>query len=135
MSSTRASIFEPDDLAAFTPKTGPAPDALPPEDIRAVTEASHFPSREAKPRAASRKPAPPAVLGPAPRAAAAAAFRPRLPKVRTFRDQQLNTRASAQTLEDFYGMAVRHNWTAAETMERAVAALKRELEGQERGGA
>lgn len=134
MSSTRASIFDPDDLAAFAPKTGPAPDALPPEDIRAVTEASHFPSREAKPRATAQKPARPA---PMPRAAAAPAAQPRqrLPKLRTYRDQQLNARASADTVQDFYGLAQQHGWSAAETMERAVAALKRETEGQGRGGA
>ena len=134
MSSTRASIFEPTDLSDFAPKQGPVPDALPPEEIRAITEASHFPSREAKPRAAAQKPARPA---PTPRAAAAPAAQPRqrLPKLRTYRDQQLNARASADTVQDFYGLAQLHGWSAAETMERAVAALKRETEGQGRGGA
>lgn len=135
MSNPRASIFEPIDVSDFTPKSGPAPDALPPEEIRAITEASHFPSREAKPRAAPAKaaarpvPSPRATADPAPRS------RPKMPRLRTFRDQQLNARASADTVQDFYGMAGQHGWTAAETMERAVAALKRETEGQGRGGA
>jgi type IV secretory pathway VirB10-like protein len=134
MSNERASIFEAD-LSEFTPKQGPAKDTLPPEEIRAITEASHFPSREPKPRAPSvPKAAKPA---PVPRAPSAPApgSRQKLPRLRTFRDQQLNARASAQTVDDFYGLAGRHGWTAAETMEKAVAALKRETEGQGRGGA
>jgi hypothetical protein len=133
MSNERASIFEAD-LSEFTPKQGPAPDALPPEEIRAITEASHFPSREPKPRATAPRAAKPAPVPRAP-AAPASASRQRLPRLRTFRDQQLNARASAQTVEDFYGLAGQHGWTAAETMEKAVAALKRETEGQGRGGA
>lgn len=134
MTSTRASIFEPTDLSDFAPKQGPAPDALPPEEIRAITEASHFPSREAKPRATPAKtvrpPQPPrAAAMPAPK------IRPRLQKLRTYRDQQLNARASADTVQDFYDIAQHHGWSAAETMERAVAALKRETKGQGRGGA
>ena len=132
MSNERASIFEPEDLAAFTPKSGPAPDVLPPEEIRRVTEASHFPSREAKPRATVPKPA---RAESTPRVAPASKPRPTLPRVRTYRDQQLNARASAETVQDFYDLAQRHGWSAAETLERAIAALKRETAGQGRGGA
>ncbi|MCR6679177.1 hypothetical protein NVV43_27255, partial [Escherichia marmotae] len=57
----------------------------------------------------------------------AAAKRPAR-RLRTGRTEQLNARASAQTIEDFYAIADSQGWKAAETLERAVAALKRELD-------
>ena len=136
MSNSRASIFDTDDLASFTPKAGPVPDALPPEQIRAITEASNFPSREPKARTAPQPaPAKPAKAEEAPRPAAPPKARKPIARVRTYRDQQLNARASAQTVEDFYALASEHGWSAAETLERAVAALKRDTAGKGRAGA
>ena len=57
MSRERSSIFEDaDDLdvSGFAPKSAPQPDAMPPERVRAVAEASRFPSREAKAQPAGR---------------------------------------------------------------------------------
>ena len=115
----RASVFETDDdmdLSGFQPKT-PTADTMPAEQVRAVAEASNFPSREAK---TERAPA----AGPA--AKVAPAKRP-AHRLRTGRTQQINARASAETIERFYAIASKQNWLAAETLERAVAALEREL--------
>ena len=135
MAKERAKLFvnepepEPDldldlGLDTFQPVTGPMPSALPAEEVRAVAEAAKFPSRQAKPREAAT------ALEPMPAPAVRQARR-----LRTGRTEQLNARASAQTVADFYAIADRHGWKAAETLERAVAALKRETEGQGRAGA
>ena len=53
MTRERASIFAGDDdaldLSGFAPKSGPEPSEVSAELVRAVAEASRFPSREAKP--------------------------------------------------------------------------------------
>lgn len=118
MTKNRASIFDTDeiDVSEFAPNRNPPGDALPAEKVRAIAEASNFLSREPRLYQA----APP----PTPRRAAR--------RLRTGRTEQLNARATAQTLEDFYAIADQQGWKAAETLERAVAALKRELGGQGR---
>ena len=45
---------------------------------------------------------------------------------------QFNTRASQQTIERFEALRERLNVSKAEAMERAIAALERELEGEGR---
>jgi len=122
MSRERGSIFEDGDeldVSGFAPKSSPQPDAMPAERVRAVAEASRFPSREAR-VSTPTEPAP----------------AKRLPRRhRTGRTQQFNARTTPETVEAFYGIADRQGWLVGETLEHALAALKRELEGQGRGTA
>lgn len=124
MTAKRASIFDSEeiDLSGFQPKEGPPADAVPVEQVKAIAEASNFPSREAK---KERAPAPAA-----PRAEKVAPAKRQAHRLRTGRTLQINARASAETVEEFYAIAAAQNWKAAETLERAVAALKRELAGK-----
>jgi hypothetical protein len=104
----RASIFAGDDaldLSGFAPKSGREPSEVSAEIVRAIAEASRFPSREAKPR--------------------------RPPRIhRTGRTMQFNARTTPQTVEALYAIADREGWLVGETLERALAALQRELAGQ-----
>ena len=120
MGRERASIYgdaEDLDVSGFAPKTAPATDAIPPERIRAVAEASHFPSREAK----ASQPAESAPAKHAPR------------RYRTGRTQQFNCRTTQACYDGMYAIADQQGWKISETFEHAFAALKRELEGQGRG--
>ena len=108
------------DLSRFQPKAGPDKDALPAEQVRAIAEASNFPSREPKPRRAAVEPAPAA-----PPAAAPVRRPPR--RHRTGRTMQLNARTTPQTVEAFYAIADAQGWLVGETIEHALAALQREL--------
>ena len=122
MSRERSSIFEDTDdldVSGFGPKSAPQPDAMPPERVRAVAEASRFPSREAK----ASQPAEPA---PAP-----AKHAPR--RYRTGRSLQFNCRTTQACFDGMYEIADRQGWKIGETLEHALAALQRELEGQGRG--
>ena len=110
MTKERASIFAGDDdaldLSGFAPKSGPEPSEVSAELVRAVAEASRFPSREAKPM---RRP-------------------PRIH--RTGRTMQFNARTTPQTVEALYAIADQQGWLVGETLEHALAALQRELAGQ-----
>lgn len=78
MTKERASIFASEDaldLSGFAPKSGPEPSEVSAEIVRAIAEASRFPSREAKPM---RRP-------------------PRIH--RTGRTMQFNARTTPQTVE------------------------------------
>jgi hypothetical protein len=113
MPKERASIFDtPDiDLGAFSPKTRAEPKAPAPEEVKAVAKAANFPSRESKPGV---------VKIPEKRA-------PRIH--RTGRNVQFNVKASQQTIDQIYAITEAHEgWVLGYTLERAVAALKRELE-------
>ena len=82
---------------------------------RVVAEAPRFPSRE--PKAAS------------PANAAPLARRP--PRIlRAGRTMQFNARTTPQTFEALYAIADQLEWLVGETLERALAALRRELAGQ-----
>src|SRR3954465_9396301 len=109
MAGDRASIFgqDEDDLSDFKPK--PPPDK---EAVRAVSESAQFRSRE---------PQPPASAKPAKR-------EPR--RYRTGRNQQLNLKVTAEAAESLYALADQTGWVLGEVFERAVEALKRELEGK-----
>jgi hypothetical protein len=108
MTKERASIFAGDedalDLSGFAPKSGPEPVEVSAELVRAVAEASRFPSREAK--TGARRP-------------------PRIH--RTGRTMQFNARTTPQTVEALYAIADQQGWLVGETLEHALAALKREL--------
>jgi hypothetical protein len=106
MMSERASIFDanPDfDLAGFAPEK---PKATPPaEKVRQVSEGANFRSREPEQKRHKREPR----------------------RYRTGRDTQLNIKADAEVIEDFYRIADTQEWVLGETLERALAALKNEI--------
>jgi septal ring-binding cell division protein DamX len=125
MTKNRASIYDTDDLdlSSFTPKAAPAREAIPAEQVRAIAEASNFPSREAKRRPAAGEGTP-----------AAPAAAKRLPRRhRTGRTAQFNARTTQKTVQAFYDIADQQGWLVAETLEHALAALQRELAGKGRG--
>jgi hypothetical protein len=113
MMSERASVFDSDvqfDVSEFTPRQATTPrNGTPPEAVRTVSEASNFRSRE--PGASKRK-------EPAKR-------EPR--RYRTGRNVQINIKVRAETLDSFYALADREGWVLGETLERAIAALTKEL--------
>ena len=117
MTKTRASIFDADDeldVSGFTPKAAMDSSAPSREQVRAVSEAAQFRSREpASPFPAKSSPQP------------ASKREPR--RYRTGRNQQFNVKASAETIEAFYAISDAQNWVLGQTLERALAALQREL--------
>lgn len=107
----RASIFDDAaelDVEAFKPEAAPAPE-LDREKLRAISEASNFPSRQAKPAQAS------------------APVRREPRRHRTGRTAQFNVRTTPQTVDEFYRLADQKGWLVGETLEHALAALKREI--------
>jgi hypothetical protein len=116
MSGDRASIFGTDDefdVSGFAPKSAEKP-AAKQEQVRAVSEAASFRSRE--PKAALVVPAAPP--------------KREQRRYRTGRNAQLNIKVKPETLEDFYALVDRHGWVQGEAFERAIEALKRELASQ-----
>ena len=115
------------DLAQFKPKPGPDRDAMPAEQVRAVAEATNFPSREARPRRETAA-TPPPPAEPAPFQAPPPVMR-RLGgrRHRTGRTMQLNARTTPETVEGIYAIADSQGWLIGETIEHALAALQREL--------
>jgi hypothetical protein len=116
MPEERASIFGDDDLdvSAFKPKPASQPSARP-EQVREVSEAVSFHSRDPKPG----PPAPP--------------VRREQRRYRTGRNVQLNIKARAEAVEAFYAIADRQHWVLGETFERAIEALNRELAASKPG--
>jgi hypothetical protein len=117
MSNARASLFEADDdldVSGFAPKK-PEPGAQPAtaaEEVRVVSEASSFRSREPvarKPPARPRR-------------------EPRL--YRTGRNIQLNVKVRQETLDSLYEISDQEGWVLGETLEHALEVLKRELARQ-----
>jgi hypothetical protein len=104
----RAGVFEENDfdVSAFAPKK-PATKAVqsepPPEAVRAVSEGANFRSRESAPVKKTQR------------------------RHRTGRNLQLNVKVAAKTLESFYEITDRQGWVLGETLEKALAALEREL--------
>jgi hypothetical protein len=113
MSKSRASIFEeaPDlDVGSFAPKTAIDTKAPAADKIRAVAEAAHFKSREStapKPEMQSKRVA---------------------RQYRTGRNVQFNVKALKETVDAFYVVSEAQGWVLGYTLERAMEALKRELE-------
>jgi len=109
MTEQRASIFGDDDLdvSAFAPKPSakPANNAAA-DKVKTVSEAANFRSRDPKPEPARREQR----------------------RHRTGRNVQLNIKATAEAVEAFYAITDRQKWVLGETFERAIEALKRELE-------
>ena len=103
----RAGLFEEDlDLSQFTPHKPAQTGQPPPEAIRAVAEDAKFQSREPVKAAKQRQQR----------------------RYRTGRNIQLNTKVTTSTRDGFYEISDRYNWVLGETLERALQALRRELE-------
>jgi hypothetical protein len=106
--SARPNLFEEDDeidLSAFAPKPAPASDAPPVEQVRTVTEAARFPSRQPAAVPEKRKPR----------------------RWRTGRTAQFNCRITPEAFAAFYAIADQQNWTMGATVEQALAALQEKL--------
>jgi hypothetical protein len=118
MSKPRASIFSDDDLdvSDFVPRTGPDRSAPMAEQVKIVAEEARFHSREPA--------SPPTPL---------AKRTPR--RYRTGRNVQFNLKASQETVDAFYAISDSNGWVLGETLEHALAALRRELDKGSGGGA
>jgi hypothetical protein len=122
MANSRARLFEESndiDLSGFKPKEAPAPMAPPAEQVKAVSESANFRSREPTNNAPDAT-SPPEALKPK-----------RQPRThRTGRNVQFNVKASQDAVDTFYRISDEQEWVLGETLERALAALERELKGQ-----
>ena len=107
----RPNLFEETDdldLTTFAPREASAVNTPPVEQVRAVTEAARFPSRQAQPPAA--------------------AMEKRQPRRwRTGRTAQFNCRITPEAFAAFYAIADQQNWTVGATVEQALAALQEKL--------
>lgn len=117
----RASVFdvldEPDiDLSVFALKRASQQPSPTQDQVKAVSEAANFPSRQA------------------PTAGKMPAKEHRTPRRhRTGRNVQFNAKASQQTIDRFYALCDQNpDWVMGYTLERAVDALERELEAARR---
>jgi hypothetical protein len=117
MTAKRAGVFDPEDeldVSGFAPKAADRP-AVKPEEVRAVSEAAQFQSREPRRDTAS---------------VASAKREPR--RYRTGRNMQLNIKARTDAIEAFYTIADQQGWVLGETFEHAIDALKRSLAAGQR---
>ncbi|MGB6687970.1 MAG: hypothetical protein WBE76_09020 [Terracidiphilus sp.] len=114
MSHTRASVFGETsdlDLTGFKPKQGPDTKAPVPSAVRVVAETANFRSRES-----------------APTHIAASAPKRQARHFRTGRNVQFNVKALQETVDAIYAISEAQGWVLGYTLERAIAALQRELE-------
>jgi hypothetical protein len=117
MGKSRASVFSDTeegtiDISGFTPKP---PERLPlptQEQVKVISEASNFPSREV----------------PKQKLAAQGPRKPR--RHRTGRNVQFNAKASQTTIDRFYALCDLKGWVMGFTLERAVDALEREMKAK-----
>jgi len=130
MTGNRASIFDAEDaevdLSDFAPKSQPDPSAPAIDQVRAVSEQANFPSREARPLQERVMSA--TVPAPANHAISPARYRRRR---RSPRSVQLSIKATPQGAELLSAIADKQEWTYGETLDRALAALQRELASQQ----
>jgi hypothetical protein len=121
MSKSRASIFGDGDattldVTGFAPKATSDPKAPAPEQVRAVSQAAKFPSRES---GLTAKPEPKVKTTAEKRA-------PR--RHRTGRNVQVSIKALAESVDKFYAITDAHpGWVLGYTFQRAIEALEREL--------
>jgi hypothetical protein len=115
MTGTRASVFDADeelDITGFEPK--PAKKGVIQSDlVKAVSEAAHFRSRDPK-----QDPEQQNTVKREPR------------RYRTGRNTQLNIKARAETIEEFYAIADQQGWVLGEAFEHAIDALKLGIEAK-----
>jgi len=115
MSKSRASIFGNDeddtlDVTGFAPKATVDATAPAAEQVRAVSQAANFKSREPSVTKAESK------------------ATKRLPRrYRTGRNVQLSIKALADTVDAFYAITDQQHWVLGYTLQRAIEALQREL--------
>jgi hypothetical protein len=117
MTAKRAGIFDVQDdldVSGFAPRAASQP-AVKSEQVRTVSEAVQFQSRE------PRREAAPVILP---------KREPR--RYRTGRNMQLNVKARTGAIEAFYAIADQQGWVLGETFEHAIDALKRELAAGQR---
>jgi hypothetical protein len=110
----RAGIFDSTDfdVSDFAPqKTKEKP---PTEMVRQVAERASFTSRE--PELKSKRP------------------RREARVYRTNRNVQLSVKADPRVIDDFYDIADAQDWVLGETLERAVDALKKQIEREKKKG-
>jgi hypothetical protein len=117
MSKSRASIFgdaddtETLDVTSFAPKVELDRKAPPAEQVKAISQAANFKSREPGQIKAPTKPA------------------KRAPRqYRTGRNVQLSIKALAETVDTFYAITDKQRWVLGYTLQRALEALQRELD-------
>lgn len=111
MAPERASAFEDEgdiDLTGFAPKTGAR--GVPADRVKAVAQQAKFRERDVPPSTPT---------------VGEGARPPR--RYRTGRNRQINIKASDATIESLYAIADAQGWVLGETLERALAALEREL--------
>jgi hypothetical protein len=121
MSGARPSIFGEDDLdlSRFEPKREPETPPVPPETVRRVSEEGGFPSRAPGPRPSAQPPK-------------------RTSSAKTGRTVLLNARITPRAHERFHAIVeqerlryeageLTHRVTLGELVERALAALEREM--------
>ena len=110
----RAKLFEETsideiDISVFAPKTAPTARLPTRDQVKEVSEAVNFPSREA-PRQLPKR---------APR---------REPRIhRTGRNVQFQAKATQATIDRFYAICDQNDWRMGYTLDRAIEALEREL--------
>ncbi len=114
MSKSRASIFGEDepqglDVGSFAPKTAIDSKAPAAEQVRAVTQAANFQSREAGTTKSAGSP------------------KRAVRRYRTGRNVQFNIKALQDTVDSFYAVTESQGWVLGFTLQRAVEALQREL--------
>jgi hypothetical protein len=113
MRKSRASIFEDAetpslDVSSFAPKASIDAQAPQAEEVREVSKAARFTSREPK------------------RLEEKSEKRPRR-RYRTGRNVQLSVKALATTVDAFYAVTDEQGWVLGYTLQRAMEALQREL--------
>jgi hypothetical protein len=114
MSKSRASIFGEEeaeglDIASFAPKTSIDTKAPGAEQVRVVTRAANFQSRE------------PATTKPETRPKRTGR------QYRTGRNVQFNIKALQETVDKFYALTEAQGWVLGYTLEQAVEALEHKL--------
>jgi hypothetical protein len=113
MSKSRVSIFGDDgdtaalDVSAFAPKVEVDRKAPPADQVKAVSNAANFKSREPTPVNKPNKRAP--------------------RRYRTGRNVQVSIKALAETVDQLYAITDKHGWVLGFTLQRAIDALQREL--------
>jgi hypothetical protein len=103
--------LQPLDLSRFQPEPEGATPALDRDKLKEISEASNFPSRQ--PPRIPEKPA---------------SGKPRRVH-RTGRNVQFNVKAAQETIDAFYAISNQQGWVLGETLNKALAALQRELAG------
>jgi hypothetical protein len=108
--------LHPLDLSRFQPEPEAPTPAIDRDRLKEISEASNFPSRQP-----NRTPQMPEKPGTPKR-------EPRIH--RTGRNVQFNVKASQATIDACYAISNQQGWVLGETLEHALSALQRELEGQ-----